>query len=190
MRSCVISARGRPPASRPSRSATTRSAARSISCRRWVMNITAIPARFRSAMTSQQLFGLGQGQAGGWFIKDNQPRVHRQRLGDLYHLALRERQVCDWRVRAERGADTLQQRRDRVPFARVGQEARGRHPAAVPARSGRYRRHPDCRKGSAPDARRPMPAPMLSADTEALMFDPIDRDGAAVGHDERRPGFS
>ena len=47
----------------------------------------------------EQLVGLGERQARGRLVHDDEARVERQRLGDLDHLLLRQRQVGDRRVR-------------------------------------------------------------------------------------------
>ena len=42
----------------------------------------------------EQLVGLGQRQAGGRLVENDKAGIDRQRLGDLDHLPLRQRKVC------------------------------------------------------------------------------------------------
>ena len=90
--------------------------------------MTAMPSAFRPAMTSKQLVGFGERQAGGRLVKDDQPRLHRQRLGDLDHLPLRQRQCRQRRIGAEIGADARQKRRDHLALPLGIDEVQG--PAA------------------------------------------------------------
>ena len=48
----------------------------------------------------------------GRLVHDDDARVERQRLGDLHHLPLRDRQIGDRRVGREVDAEPVQQRRD------------------------------------------------------------------------------
>ena len=64
-------------------------------------------------MTLQQAVRLGQGEAGRRLVHDDDARVERQRLGDLDHLALGDREVLDEVRRARsrrRGASAAARR--------------------------------------------------------------------------------
>ena len=74
------------------------------------MKMTLTPLGLQVGDDPQQAVGLGQGQARGRLVHDDQPRVERQRLGDLDQLPLRERQLGDRRVRAEIDAEAVEQR--------------------------------------------------------------------------------
>ena len=74
------------------------------------MKMTLTPSALSSAMTSQQPLGLGERQARGRLVHDDEARVERQRLGDLDHLALGERQLGDRRVGLEIDAEAVEQR--------------------------------------------------------------------------------
>ena len=80
---------------------------------------------------AQQALGLGDRQAGGRLVHDHQPRLQRQRLGDLDQLALRERQALDHRIGTEVAAEPVEQRLHAPPQRpRVDQlqEAAGERP--------------------------------------------------------------
>ena len=55
--------------------------------------MTLTPVRPQLGDDLQQPLGLGQRQARGRLVHDDQAGVERQRLGDLDHLALRDRQL-------------------------------------------------------------------------------------------------
>ncbi len=57
----------------------------------------------------QQPLGLGEREARGRLVHDDDAGVHRQRLGDLDQLPLRDRQLGDRRAGLEVGAEPLQQ---------------------------------------------------------------------------------
>ena len=62
--------------------------------------MTLTPSRRRSAIDLEQPVRLGQRQARGRLVHDDDARIERERLGDLHHLPLRDRQVLDQVVRA------------------------------------------------------------------------------------------
>ena len=145
------------PTTAPSRSTTTRSAQCSTSFRRCEMKMIATPSALSSAITCSSRVGLGGGEARGRLVHDDDARVERQRLGDLDELALGERQVGDRRVGLEVDAKPPQQRRHVAPRSPCGRRASAarRRRLAPDEHIGRRRR--DCRRGSAPDARRRCP---------------------------------
>ncbi|BAB51502.1 mll4969 [Mesorhizobium japonicum MAFF 303099] len=70
----------------------------------------------------EQFVGLGERQAGCRLVEDDQPCLDRQRLGDLDHLLLRQRQGSDLRIGGEIGADALQERRHHLAQLRAVDE--------------------------------------------------------------------
>ncbi|MGY4425581.1 hypothetical protein ACVWY2_008030 [Bradyrhizobium sp. JR6.1] len=67
----------------------------------------------------QQPLRLRNRQAGGRLVHDDHAGIDRERLGDLHHLTLRDRQIVDQCVRCEIGAQPLQQRRHAGAHLRV-----------------------------------------------------------------------
>ncbi len=59
---------------------------------------------------SHQAVGLGQRQARGRLVHDDETRIERQCLHDLDQLALRQRQIGKRCIRREIGAKALEQR--------------------------------------------------------------------------------
>ena len=57
-----------------------------------------------------QAASLGQGQAGGRLVHDDETRIERQRLDDLDKLTLGQRQFGKRRIGPEIGAETVEQR--------------------------------------------------------------------------------
>src|SRR5439155_23594075 len=49
----------------------------------------------------EQHFSLGIRERGGWLIEHENPRVARQRLGDLHEMLLADAEVADGNVRLE-----------------------------------------------------------------------------------------
>ena len=62
---------------------------------------------------------LGERQAGGWLVHDEQPRLERQRLRDLDELLLRDRQGHNWCVCRDRQAEPIEAWSNALPHARV-----------------------------------------------------------------------
>ena len=60
----------------------------------------------------EQAVRLGQREAGGRLVHDDDARVERERFGDLHHLPLRDRQVLDHVGRFEIDAEPRQERPD------------------------------------------------------------------------------
>ena len=142
------------PTTRPSRSTTTRSAQAVTSPSRCEMKMTLTPDARRSATTLEQPLGLGDGQARGRLVHDDEPALERQRLGDLDELALRDRQPRHRRRRREVHPEPGEDRLDRRREPRAGRPAAAARPCAARGRSSRWRRRRGCRRGSAPGARR------------------------------------
>ena len=61
-------------------------------------------------MTSSSRSVSASGQARGRLVDDDEPRLERQRLGDLDQLLLRQRQRGDRRVGAKIGAEPVEKR--------------------------------------------------------------------------------
>ena len=128
----------------------------------------------------EQLVGLGERQARGRLVEDDQPRLDRQRLGDLDHLLLGQRQAGDRRVGARNW------RRARLSSGATIVRSLSRSTSlSGPARSGSRPK-----KMLAATSRlsnrlsswwtKAMPAPMLAVDGEPVMRDAVDGDRAAV----------
>jgi hypothetical protein len=81
----------------------------------------------------QQAVGLGQGQAAGRLVEDDDARIHRQGTRDLDQLALRDGEIRHRRVRPEIGAQPLQQRRDAGARRGAVYQAQRAGPARLPA---------------------------------------------------------
>ena len=67
-------------------------------------------ARLQFGDDLEQTVGLGQRQARGRLVHDDDLGAQRQRLGDLDQLALRQRQIGHQRVGLEVGAEPVEQR--------------------------------------------------------------------------------
>ncbi len=83
------------------------------------MKMTADAVGLQRLDDVEQFVGLGDRQARCRLVENDQPCLDRQRLGDLDHLLLRQRQVGDLRVGGEIDADALQQRRHHFPQLRA-----------------------------------------------------------------------
>ncbi len=70
----------------------------------------ATPCAFSPADDGQQPGALGEAEAGGGFVHDDNAGIDRERLGDLDQLALCDRQFRHVGVGGEIGAETGQQR--------------------------------------------------------------------------------
>ena len=68
---------------------------RNTSSSRWVTKMIARPCALQVADDAEELVDLGPAQRRGRLVHDDQPRLHRQRAGDLDHLLLGDRQVAD-----------------------------------------------------------------------------------------------
>ena len=64
------------------------------------MKMTLTPSAFSAGDDVEQPLRLGERQARGRLVHDDQPRLERQRLGDLDQLLLGQRQRADRRVGA------------------------------------------------------------------------------------------
>ena len=72
----------------------------------------ADPQGTQLADDRQETVGLREREARGRLVHDDEPRLERQGLGDLDHLALGDREVGDRRRRAEVDAEALEERSD------------------------------------------------------------------------------
>ena len=72
------------------------------------MKMTLTPPAF-SSDDLQQAVGLGQRQARGGLVHDDDFGAERERLGDLDKLALGQREIGDRRVGGEVGAKPVEQ---------------------------------------------------------------------------------
>ena len=89
---CRRPRRCRPAGRRAARCSDRRS--RITSSRRWVTKMMPKPLRLEVADDAEQLLDLGGGQRRGRLVHHDQPRVHRQRAGDLDHLLLGDARVA------------------------------------------------------------------------------------------------
>ena len=106
--SWLMSSRSRSPTRLPSRSTTTRSAPRSTSFSRCEMKITQMPCGLEAGDDLSSLSVSAIVQARGRLVQDHQPRLERQRLGDLDDLLLREREPRHHACRAESRAEAVE----------------------------------------------------------------------------------
>ena len=82
------------------------------------------PRRFQLADHLEEFRDLGVVERGRRLVHDQHARVERQRLGDLHHLLLGDRQPADDRARIERQAHVIENgRRLAVELVFVEQEA-------------------------------------------------------------------
>ena len=137
----------------------------------------------------EQPFGLGERQARGRLVHDDDARVERERLGDLHHLLLGDRQVLDHVARAEIDAEALEQRRSpwrasalcRPDSSRPPQL--GSRPMNTLAATSRFSNRLSSWWTKA------MPACLRSVHRQRRVLDAVDHDRPAVGA-SRRPGSS
>ena len=128
-----ISALASSPTRRPSRRTTTRSAQRSTSLRRWEIRTTRHARVLEVADHAQEPVGLGEREARGRLVEDQEAGLERQRLGDLDQLHLRQGQEGHRRVGGEVGPEPVQDRAHLGPQRRPVDQPQRPAPARLAA---------------------------------------------------------
>ncbi len=150
------------------------------------------PALGKRAQDLEQTFALMRRQRRRGLVENDDPAVQRQRLGDLDHLALTDREVAHLRI--ERQSRALAQLRDQVtrlrahspPAQRAGHAEARQHDVFQHREIGRERRLLRDHRDAATDR---------LAGAGVAHLPPLQPDGAAIGlkmagYDARKRRFA